>query len=321
MVLLRALNYDFSGQVNSQTTLAASAGSNSLTVLNNVGIVANDYVLIEPYTDRAEICKVTSVSTNVLITLTTNMKFDHPINSRIFKTPYNQVKYYQCATVDGTYAFITNSTQDMDYRDVFTPYNYTTASIGLFYKRTFFNFQTSTESDIGLSDYWQSNDEFAIITPFEVRTMLQLGKNDFPTDADIATFIKISQAQFLLDCSTSNKTIQFLGVYMVTKFHILRGLAVKSVSRGYVTINAEGRQITKSYQELVLEAENTMNEYKEFLTSNFRKEATSTAPMFHSGIVATEMLQTYKDIMTGVENADLMQRDIRNMAGYNRLAK
>lgn len=319
MVLLRALNYDFAGQPNSYFLAEAKAGSKTLSIVNNSGFAIDDYILIDPYTDKAEILKISSKTVNTGLITTTSLKFDHKLSSKLYKLPYNQVKFYSSTSPTETFVYISNSTLDMDYRDIFTPFNTTTTNT--YFKRTFYNSTTSSESDIGLSDYWQTNDEYLIITPQELRTLLQFGPNDYPNEDDMRTFIKTAQSQYVLDASSNNSSINFLGMFMLSKYHVLRALATKAVSKGYVTINAEGRQITKAYQELVLEAENTYEEYKAFLKNNLQKEATSTQPMYHSGIIDSEIIQTYKDMMTGVENADLMQRDIRNLSGYNRLAR
>jgi len=321
MVLLRALNYDFAGQISSYFTSIGNAGVKTINILNNNGFAISDYVLIEPYTDRAEIVKISSISLNTSLIITTGLKFDHNINSKLYKIPYNQIRYYSSTSATGTFTYLTASITDMDYRDIFTPFNYSTLLTGLFYKRTFYNATTLVESDIGLSDYWQTNDEYFIITPQQLRTLLQFDANDYPNEDDLRTFIKMAQSQFLLDCSSSNNSINFIGLFMLSKYHVLRSLATRAVSKGYVTINAEGRQITKAYQELVLEAENTFEEYKVFLKNNLQKEATSTQPMTNSGVVDSEMILTFKDMMTGVENAVNMQRDLKSLAGYNRLAR
>ena len=319
MVLLRALNYDFAGQTNSYFIAEAKAGTTTISVINNNNFAVDDYVLIDPSTDIAEIVKISSLTLNTGIIFTTALKFDHKISAKFYKIPFNQLKIYSSTSTTDPFIVLAGTPINMDYRDIFTPFNITTNNT--YFKRTFFNSTTLVESDIGLSDYWQTNDEFLMITPQELRTLLQFGENDYPNEADMRTFIKTAQLQFILDCSSSNSAINFLGIFMLSKYHVLRALATKAVSKGYVTINAEGRQITKAYQELVLEAENTFEEYKMFLKSNLQKEATSTAPMAHSGTIDAELILTYKDMMTGVENATIMQRDIRNMAGYNRLAR
>lgn len=319
MVLLRALNYDFAGQTNSYFIAEVKAGTKSLSIINNGNFAVDDYILIDPYSDVAEISKISAKTLNTGLTLSSGLKFDHKITSKLYKLPYNQIKFYSASSATGTFVALAGTPIEADYRDIFTPFNSTTTNT--FFKRTFYNSTTLAESDIGLSDYWQTNDEFLMITPQELRTLLQFGENDYPNEADMRTFIKTAQLQFTLDCSSSNASINFLGIFMLSKYHVLRALATKAVSKGYVTINAEGRQITKAYQELVLEAENTFEEYKMFLKSNLQSEATSTAPMYHAGTIDSELIQTYKDMMTGVENATIMQRDIRNMAGYNRLAR
>ena len=303
MVLLRGLNYDFSGQQSSYLVSDLLAGSNTISIMNNTGLAIADYVLIEPYTERSEIAKISSLTLNTGITFTTGLKFNHKIGIMIYKMPYNQIRFYSCATVSGTYVAIVSGLLDADYKDVFTPFNYATGTTALFYKRTFYNATTLLESDIAISDYWQTSDEELYITPQELRVYIQFDKNDYPNEDDMRTLIRLAQDQFSLDCNTTNVAIRRIGMYMLSKWYVMRGLATRSISKGYITINAEGRQITKAFQELVLEGENTLEEYKKFLTSNLRLEVGKTNFMLNSSIITPETRQNYIDVMTGTQDA------------------
>ena len=88
----------------------------------------------------------------------------------------------------------------------------------------------------------------------------------------------------------------------LAKSFVLRGLATKSVAKGYVTVNAEGRQITKSFQELVLEAENTEEEYKSFLINNGRTEVSKTDFFDDTTVIDNDTRQETIDLMTGTQN-------------------
>lgn len=304
MVLLRGLNYDFAGQQSSYLVSDLIAGSNSISIVNNVGIAVNDYILIEPYTERSEVAKVSSLTLNTGITFTTNLKFGHKTSTMIYKIPFDQIKFYSCVTAAGTYVLIaTIGTVNIDYKDIFTPLDYAAGTSALFYKRTFYNSTSLAESDIALSDYWQTSNDELYITPQQLRVYMQFDKNDYPNEEDMRTLITLAQDQFTLDCSTNNKAIKRIGLYMLSKWYVLRGLATRSISKGYVTINAEGRQITKAFQELVLEAENTLEEYKKFLTSNLRSEVTSTKFMADTTIITSDTRQSYIDNMNGTQDA------------------
>jgi hypothetical protein len=308
MVLLRALNYDFSAQEVSDITTDVKAGVITISVLNSTGFSVNDYLIIEPYTERAEIVQIASKAGNTGLTLASVCKFSHRTAARLFRVPFNQVRYYSASIVSGPYTLIVAADTEMDYSDIFTVYSYSAGTSAMFFKRTFYNSTSLVESDIAVSDYWQTSDEELIITPQELRVYMQFDKNDYPNEADMRTIIRMAQDQLTLDAATTDQRILRIGLFMLSKWYVLRGLATRSISKGYITINAEGRVITKAYQEFVLEAENTIEEYKGFLISNLRHETSSTNFMT-KGDIDAETRQNIIDRMQGTSNARLEQRN------------
>lgn len=303
MVLLRGLNYDFTGQTYGETAYPVGIGDTTLRMINTEGFTTNDYILFEPGTERSEIIKVSSVTNSTTMVISA-FTFAHDSGLKVFRMPYNQMKFYSCATATGTYALITSSTKNMNYADIYTTHEYVPAATDLYFKRTFYNSTTTTESDISIAEYWETNDEELYITPEEMRVFMQLSVNDKPNSDDIRTIIRMAQDNVDLDCDTSNEKILRIATFMMAKFYILRALATKSISKGYVTVNAEGRTITKAYQELVLEAENTFNEYKDFINDNLRSEVTKTNFLNDTSIIDSDVRQNFLDIMDGVSNAE-----------------
>lgn len=303
MVLLRGLNYDFTGQTYGETAFPVGIGDTTLRLINTEGFAANDYILFEPGTERSEIIKVTSV-TDATTLVVSAFVFAHSTGIRVFRMPYNQMRFYAASTATGTYTLITSSTKNMNYADIYTTHDFVPSATQLFFKRTFYNSTSLVESDIALSQYWETSDEELYITPEEVRVLMQLGVNDKPSSDDLKTLIRMAQDNVDLDCSTSDEKILRIATFYMAKVYILRALATKSVSKGYVTVNAEGRTITKAYQELVLEAENTMNEYKQFINDNLRLEVTKTNFMNDTTIIDADVRQNFLDILDGVSNAE-----------------
>jgi len=301
MVLLKGKNYDFTGQVNVQLTEKAGIGSTTLKITNNDGFADNDYIVIEPYTSRAEIVKISS-STITSFTVAAT-QFAHDINSKIWRLPYNQIRFYESSESGGTFTVVTDSTIDMDYRSNYTNFGYAAGDEAYYFKRTFYNSTSTAESDIDIATQWQNNDEYYYVNPEELRTFLQFGENDYPTLDDMRYFIKVAQININLDVDSSNEDILFFATLLYAKSLVLRGLATKSVAKGYITVNAEGRNITKAYQELVLEAENTESEYKAFLDRNTRREATKTNFMDDTTQVTSLTRQDFIDWMNGTSNA------------------
>jgi len=307
MVLLRGLNYDYSGQQSSYLTEVVEPNNTILNLQNTKGFVENDYIIIAPNTEETEIVKIdAAVTSNGKITISA-LKFNHGINTKVYRTNYNQMKFYECATISGTYTVIASSTTNMSYINNYTNYDYASATAEYYYKRTFYNEETSTESPIDLSESWQVDDENLYVTTEEMRMFLQFDINDFPTPNDMRFFIKIGMTNVGLDMDTSSVNILFIATLLRSKELIMRALASKALSKGYIQVNAEGRTITKAYQELILDAENTLQEYKEFILRNGRREATSTNFMDDSTVVDTWTRSDIINIMNGTTDAQDFQ--------------
>jgi len=310
MVLLRGLNYDYTGEQSTKLTEATPAGSTMLKVVSADGFAVADYLVIDPGNDNAEILKVSAVTASLKLT-TDAAAFPHPRDSELYRLPYNQMRFYECATATGTYVEIASSTAEMKYDDNYTEYDDTTGNTDYYFKRTFYNATTAVESDIELSNYWQSDDEKLYITPEELRTFLGFDPIDYPGPEDMRSFIKIAQMKVNLDMDTTSINVLFIATMYLSKHYVLKALATRSVSKGYVQVMAEGRTITKAYQEFVLAAENIFQEYKEFILQQNRREATSTNFMNDTTQIDSLTRQNMIDILTGATNAEDMQSGYR----------
>lgn len=292
MVLLKGLNYDFSGQQN--TILSSDVNKNSTIIIVDSpdGFVANDYLILDPQKENAEVIKITSITSNQIIV--SSLVFFHSKGCKVYKTPYNQMNFYKngVAVSGGTGL-------SMTYDSIYT--NYQTTDLTGSFQRTFYNSTTTSESDITLSEAWTVTDENYDITSDELRAFLQFDTSDM-TYNDLLMFIGLADSRMSLDIVTNNKKIRKIAMLMLSKYYVLRGLATKSVSKGYITINAEGRSITKAYQELVLEAKDILDEYQLFIRENLTQEVTSTNFMT-SVEIDSDTRQTYIDYMNGTQNA------------------
>lgn len=302
MVLLSGLNYNYASQQMTILTAQIGIGSTIIKVQNTEGFVDDDYFVIDPKSENAEIIKITTKDDDFTFT-SAAAKFKHAIGTKLFRLPYNQMRFYDCADAFGTYLLIVGSTTEMSYANIFTNYNYPSGSGALYYKRTFYNETTLVESEIAEADYWQTNDEKLYISPEELRVFLQFDENDYPNPKDMASLIKIAQKQIDLDVNTSNPNILYLASMMLSKFYVLRALATKSLAKGYISINVDGRNITKASQELVLDAENTLKEYQAFVRNNTRSETGQTNFMDDTTLVDPETRAAIIDNWTGTSNA------------------
>ena len=299
MVLLQGLNYDLSGQETTKTTLEVIPDEEKIRVKSSSGFSDNDYFVIGMNTDKSEIVQIISVNSLFEIA-TTSFKYYHEPGAVLFRVPYNKMRFYESTTSTGTYTLI--DTVDMDYQRNYTNYNYLGGSHDNFYKRTFYNEELSEESDIGLSDYWQTNAEEMILSPEQLRIFLQYAKEDMPPENETRDIIKIANSRVNLELSSGNREITFLANLLASKFYFLKAMGSRAVSKGYVTVNVAGRNVTKAYQEIVLDAENVWNEYKSLLRNLAAKEVSSTNFM-NKDYIFKENRQFIIDIMNGTQNA------------------
>jgi len=310
MVLLSGLNYDFSGQQTSELTEKVGVGGLTLKVKNTEGFEVDDYIVIDPKTETAEILKIAVVVDTMTLTVSAS-KFSHALGSNFYRIPYNQMQFYSSTELGGTYTLIAASTLEMAYAGLYTNYSHTSGTSALYYKRTFLNETTSKESDIGEADYWQTGDESLIIDAEELRGYLLFGRDDPPSPEEMTNIIKLAENQLYLDTTSRDQNFLRTAAFLIAKAYVMRGLATKAISKGYVTINVEGRNVTKAYQELVLEAENTMKEYETFIIKWDRSEVGSTNFM-EEGEIDTETREAYIWNWTGTTNALSSSRRLYN---------
>ena len=306
MALLKIKNYDFSRQQKTFLAKEIGAGQTALYIENGSGFAANDFIVIDPLKERAEVRKITTVDSARQFTLASGTNFVHLKGVQVFRLPYNQLKVYDSTAAGGTYTII--DTVDADYSSVDTNYEYNANTTGYYYKATYYNSVTDTESTIGESFYWQVTDMDLYMPVGEMRVHLQFSDIDYPKFNDMYTIMRLAQDKVDLDISTSDPRILRLALFLLGKSKIFRSLASKSIAKGYVTINAEGRNITKAYQELVLEAENTEQDYEQLIKALLTNEVTCTN--FMHDTVSDDIVQRYKDIMFGVSNALEYEKDI-----------
>jgi len=323
MVLLRGLNYDYSAQQNTQLAVAISSGSGSSVSVDNVeGFAVNDYIVVNPRAETAEIVKVATVPTNTSITTTAVFKFAHSVNEWLYRIPYNTMVFYESSGSNGPFTPIGSGSQiEMQFTDIYTvtEYSISSGSSNQYYKRTFLNATTSGSSDIALADMWQINDETFYITPAEMRSVLQFNANDPPDPNDMATILRLVQDKIDLDLNTSNPIVQRIATFLLGKSWIMRSLGTKALSKGYITINIEGRQITKAWQELILEAENTYQEYQTFVLNNGnRSEVTKTNFLDDTTVIDGTTRKQILDLWQGTQNIMDLDSAARTLYGRKR---
>jgi hypothetical protein len=123
-----------------------TAGNTNLIVLNTQGIVTDDYILIGNLgEEQTELQKVSSISGNGTINLTSSASFIHSPGITVSKILYNQVELSYKTTSNGSWSVIT--TTDLEPDDIFTTYNHTTGVDSYFYRIRFFNSTSGQYTD------------------------------------------------------------------------------------------------------------------------------------------------------------------------------
>jgi hypothetical protein len=141
--MIKALHPSIEGNPRTYLTIKANAAQADLVVQNASDFDADEYVVIgEPGQEQTEIKKIGSVSGNTL-TLSSNLGFSHPENTKITFIKYNQVKFYRANTESGEYSLQTTKSIAID--EPHTLYDDPTGTSTQYYKIRYYN---STSTDI-----------------------------------------------------------------------------------------------------------------------------------------------------------------------------
>ena len=113
----------------------------SLTVKNNEGWADNDIAVVGNIgEEKAEAGLVSGISGNTTITIDSALKFDHPIETPLFRSQYNQISLEQKAS-GGSYAEIAEGKQNIEWdeADGYSKISVATGVDGDTYKWRFYN--------------------------------------------------------------------------------------------------------------------------------------------------------------------------------------
>ena len=117
-------------------------------------------------------------------TTTVVSRFEHPADTPVFATKYNQVVFYRSTTgTAGVATALTNGTITYQPDHLFTQFDDTTGSISYAYKTLFRNSVLSTETD--LSDWIVITPSFYSLAVIRERTKEKLWNSDFLDDPTI----------------------------------------------------------------------------------------------------------------------------------------
>jgi len=134
---------------NEKTYLSADvvAGDTSLSVQNNNGLSADEYVVIGNMgEEQTELRKISSVSGNTTIVIDA-LVFPHSIDTPVTFIKYNKIAVYSATSKTGTYAALAASPYDIEVDGTETEIEDTSGSSTTWYKIRLFNSTANVYSD------------------------------------------------------------------------------------------------------------------------------------------------------------------------------
>lgn len=167
-----------------KTTFSAdeAAGQTVLSVENPQGFSNNDYVVLDVISSEiAELLKVSSTSTNS-ITLATATVIAHAKDAPIQVVRYNQRKFYRSSTEDGTYSHLSSEGSPVDIQvdqPEGTEFEDSTGSSSSWYKATYYNSTTATESSLDDAVAVKAGDTEHYTSIFKIKTEAGFQNNSY----------------------------------------------------------------------------------------------------------------------------------------------
>ena len=125
------------------SAITPTGDSQTLSVTNNAGFAADDYILLGKISEeKTELIPISSVSGNTKIDCTPS--FSHPVDTPVSLLGSNQVKIYSATSKGGTYSLVATISITPDHET--TNYTDTAWTSSKYYKASFYNSTTATES-------------------------------------------------------------------------------------------------------------------------------------------------------------------------------
>ncbi len=148
MIELKLEHPQLEGNPNTILTEQANAGATSISVANNSGFSANDFIVIgNSGSEFTEIVRISSLSGNNTINLATALKFSHYYSSPVTLIYYDKIEIERAISKEGPYTLI--ATIDIAIDEDFTTFRDENGDIDKFYRvryKNSYNNKTSTYS-------------------------------------------------------------------------------------------------------------------------------------------------------------------------------
>lgn len=209
-------------------------------------------------------------------------------------TDWNATRIYRASTETGTYTKVGELTPI-----TLTSYWDATGAATDWYKISYYNTTTLVEGSQTKAIYATSTYPL-YINPTELRKFMQFAVTDFPNDED-ATLI-LEQAHTHLNADKGNITsaarLKLLAL-LIGSSYLCRSLAMRALSKGYISVSLQGGSIMKAHNEFIRMAEYYFEKYQEMLAKD---TIDYTATSFLATNVDIDTAKEIKDIMNGVSD-------------------
>lgn len=216
---------------------AVAGTSVALTLQNNNGLAQYDYIVIGlEGNELAELEQISAaVSGNTQVTVGT-LKFNHKKGEPITKYSFNKRKFYGCVTETGSYAELTGdgSPKDIQADDPQGTFLEYTGSTYLFFKATYYNSQTTTESAIADANSVSGDESLRYATIYGIRKMAGLAGNPLYSDQRIEVKRKMAE-------STINAALAARYVLPLTEVPALLNDICESLAAGSISYEEFGK--------------------------------------------------------------------------------
>lgn len=198
---LYAPTEDFIRAERTYLDVDANPGSNvTLTLQNNDGLSDTDYIVIG--NEGSELCEMEQINDTVTAGTTVRvatLKFAHKKGEPIIRYRYNKRKFYGCATATGSFVELTSdgspvTIQVDDPQGTCIEY---TGSDYTYFKATYYNSETATETDISESIATMADETNRYASLYAIRKHAGLYDNPFYSDVRIE--MKRKQAENEID--------------------------------------------------------------------------------------------------------------------------
>jgi phage gp36-like protein len=196
---LKLANYPAANIVEESELNADAAVGLALTLKDNQGFLSGDFIVIgQRGSETAELRVVDTPNSNLTgLTITAATKLAHSRFDQVTKLFGNKMKIYRAANSDGTQpadgSFSVVDTIDIDPDQTSTEYTDSSGSSSYWYKRTFYNATTLSETPLAAAIAYRGGEVY-YATPEDVRRKAGLENNKWISDEKVIEKIRAAMA-------------------------------------------------------------------------------------------------------------------------------